>query len=292
MIFIELLQLHPTLFYTAAILLGLISGSFLNVVIYRSPRALEATWREECCDFLKIRNEDKSTADAFSLIKPGSRCPHCAHKIRAIDNIPVISFILLGGKCANCKNKISFRYPFVEILTATLTLVVAIKFGVTLKMVFACFFTCSLIALAFIDIDFQILPDDITQPLLWMGLLCNYFGLFTDIYAGLTGAVFGYGTLWFIYHVHKKITGKEGMGHGDFKLLAMLGAWFGWQSLAPIILLSSLLGSITGIALILFRDHEKTVPIPFGPYLALAGWVYLIWGGMLFDYYSHLGFSP
>ncbi len=292
MAFIELLQTYPAVFYTTAVMLGLIFGSFLNVVIYRLPRALEVTWRAECCDFLQIKDEDKSTPASFGLLKPGSRCPACRHKIRAIENIPVISFVMLGGKCANCKDKISSRYPLVEILTAILTLAIAMKFGVTLKMVFACFLTFSLVALAFIDMDFQLLPDHITQPLLWMGLLCNGFGLFTDIHASLMGAVLGYGILWFIYHAYKKMTGKEGMGQGDFKLLAMLGAWFGWQSLALIILISSLLGSIAGIALILFRDHEKTAAIPFGPYLALAGWVYLIWGGMLVDYYHHLGSGP
>ena len=300
--FIELLQTSPFFFHAAFAALGLITGSFLNVVIYRLPGMIKANWREECCEFLEIKNESNADAEPYNLIRPGSRCPQCKHKITALENIPVLSFLFLGGKCSECKNKISPRYPLVEILTALLTVAVSVKFGITIQMFFACLFTWALISLTFIDIDHQLLPDDITLPFLWLGLLCNYFGLFTDIYSSLMGAALGYGILWAIYQLFKLITGKEGMGFGDLKLLAMLGAWAGWQTLATIILVSSLSGALVGVCLILFRRRQRpalergvnplSVPISFGPYLALAGWLSLVWGLDLFTYHNALGPAP
>ena len=283
-----LLQIPLTLFYALSAVFGLIIGSFLNVVIQRLPGMMELAWRQDCHEFLDLKNEVKHDTKLYNLSSPGSRCPQCGHRITALENIPVLSFLLLRGRCAGCGNRISLRYPLVEILTAVLTLVVAVRFGVNAQMLFACLFTWALISLTFIDVDHQLLPDNITLPFLWLGLLCNYFGLFTDLYSSVMGAVLGYGILWIIYQLFKLITGKEGMGLGDLKLLAMLGAWTGWQALATIILVSSLLGSLVGLYLIFFRHRQRSTPIPFGPYLALAGWLCLVFGLNLFDYYHVL----
>lgn len=281
-------QIPLPFFYAVSAVLGLVIGSFLNVVILRLPGMIEFAWREECREFLDGRNGARPVTGPYNLLTPGSRCPHCDHRITGLENIPVLSFLLLGGKCAGCNKRISLRYPLVEILTAVLTVAVAVKFGVSAQMFFACLFTWALISLTFIDIDHQLLPDNITLPFLWLGLLCNYFGLFTDLYSSLMGAVLGYGLLWVIYLLFKLITGKEGMGLGDLKLLAMLGAWAGWQALATIILVSSLLGSLVGLYLIFFHHRQRSTPISFGPYLALAGWLCLVWGLNLFDYYPVL----
>ena len=284
-------QIPASYFYASSAVLGLLVGSFLNVVIRRLPRMIESVWRTECREFADISPAEEPDPEPYNLLRPGSRCPQCGHRIIALENIPVLSYLLLRGRCAGCNNRISLRYPVVEILTALLTLFVAMKFGVSAQAFFACLFTWALISLTFIDIDHQLLPDNITLPFLWLGLLCNYFGLFTDLYSSLLGAVAGYGIFWLIYQLFKLITGKEGMGLGDLKLLAMLGAWTGWQALASIIFLSSLLGSLVGLYLVLFRRRQRSAPISFGPYLATAGWLSLVLGLNLFDYPYLLGMN-
>ncbi len=277
-------QIPLPFFYAVSAVLGLFIGSFLNVVIRRLPRMIETAWRQDCRDFLDIAPATEPDPEPYNLIRPGSSCPQCDHRITALENIPVLSYLLLRGRCAGCNIRISFRYPLVEILTALLTVFVALKFGVSAQTLFACLFTWALISLTFIDIDHQLLPDNITLPCLWLGMLCNYFGVFTDLYSSMMGAVAGYGIFWLVYHCFKLITGKEGMGLGDLKLLAMLGAWTGWQALVSIVFLSSLLGSLVGLYLVFFRRRPRSAPISFGPYLALAGWLSLVWGLNLFDY--------
>ena len=277
-------QIPASYFYASSAVLGLLVGSFLNVVIRRLPRMIESAWRTECREHAGIAPAEEPDPEPYNLIRPGSRCPQCGHRITPLQNIPLLSYLLLGGKCAGCNNRISLRYPLVETLTAVLTLFVAVKFGVSIQALFACLFTWALISLTFIDIDHQLLPDTITLPFLWLGLLCNYFGLFTDLYSSLMGAAAGYGIFWLIYQIFKLVSGREGMGLGDLKLLAMLGAWAGWQALASIIFLSSVLGSLVGLYLVLFRRRQRSSPIPFGPYLAVAGWLSLVWGLNLFDY--------
>ena len=278
---IELLQQNTAVYYGFAILLGLIVGSFLNVVIHRLPIMLKAGWKAECEAFLA---EEKGTpapdseTPVFNLNTPGSRCPQCGHAITALENIPVLSYLFLRGRCRECKTAISPRYPAIETFTALLTLACAWHFGVTPQAPFAILLSWALIALAFIDLDEQYLPDSITLPFLWLGLLLNTRALFSDLESAVTGAAAGYLILWSVYMLFKKLTGKEGMGFGDFKLLAMLGAWLGWQMLPAIILLSSLVGAAVGIALIAMNRHRRGVPIPFGPFLAAAGWISLLWG--------------
>ena len=269
-------------------LVGLLVGSFLNVVIYRIPIMMEREWRSECSQFLEIHIDSNVPAETFNLVFPGSSCPHCRHKISPIENIPVISFLVLGGKCRECKNRISARYPVIEIITCLLTLVVAFHFGVTAMAILATLLTWSLIVLTMIDFDHHLLPDSITLPFLWAGILANMHGVFTDIHSSLYGAIGGYLVLWSVYMGFKILTGKEGMGHGDFKLLAMLGAWLGWQSLPLIIIVSSILGSVVGGGLIVFGGHNKSQSIPFGPYLALAGWISLLYGKELTALYLNL----
>lgn len=276
---------HPEFFYAVTGVTGLLVGSFLNVVIYRLPVMMERAWRSECKQFLAIPTDTDVTETVFNLVVPRSSCPHCQHKISPVENIPVLSYLILGGKCRSCKNPISLRYPVVEAVTAVMTMVVAVHFGVTLQALFAILLTWSLITLTAIDYEHQLLPDSMTLPFLWMGILCNMAGLYTDIYSSLYGAIAGYLVLWSVYITFKLVTGKEGMGHGDFKLLSMLGAWLGWQSLPLIIIVSSLLGSLIGLGLILFGGHNKTQPIPFGPYLALAGWISLLYGNDIMQMY-------
>ena len=282
-------QIPASYFYASSAVLGLLVGSFLNVVIRRLPRMIESAWRRECREFADLSAAEAPDPEPYNLIRPGSRCPQCGHRITALENIPLLGYLLLGGRCAGCNDRISLRYPLVETLTAVMTLSVAVKFGVSAQTLFACLFTWALISLTFIDIDHQLLPDTITLPFLWLGLLCNYFGLFTDLYSSVMGAAAGYGIFWLIYQIFKLVTGKEGMGLGDLKLLAMLGAWAGWQALASIIFLSSLLGSLVGLYLVLFRRRQRSSPIPFGPYLAVAGWLSLVWGLNLFDYLYQQG---
>ena len=277
-------QIPLPLFYAASGILGLVVGSFLNVVILRLPRMLNAAWRAECRELLDVASGNEPEPPPFNLLRPGSTCPRCGHRITVSENIPVISYLLLGGRCNGCHNRISLRYPLVELLCATLTLLVAYRFGASAGMVFACLFTWALIALSFIDLDHQLLPDNVTLPLLWLGLLCNGFGLFTDLHSSLLGAAAGYMIFWLVRHLFKLITGRDGLGAGDLKLLALLGAWSGWQALATIIFLSSLLGSLVGLYQVCFRQRHRSTPISFGPYLAFAGWLSLVWGLDIFAY--------
>ena len=281
----ELFQLYPWTALAAALVLGLLVGSFLNVVIHRLPQMLEADWRAQCCDLLE---QPQPETETFNLVTPRSRCPHCGHGIRAWENIPVLSYLLLRGRCSACRAPISSRYPLVELAAGLLSLAVVYHFGATAQALAALILTWALIALTLIDFDTQLLPDNITLPLLWLGLVVNSQGLFVPLEAALWGAVAGYLALWSIYWLFKLITGKEGMGYGDFKLLAALGAWLGWQLLPVVILLSSLVGAIIGIGLMLILGRDKNIPIPFGPYLAIAGWLALIWGDQLMHQYLQI----
>lgn len=282
---IDVLQNNLAFYITAVSILGLLVGSFLNVVIYRLPVIFKREWRKDCTNYLEENFDAKIELDTgkeptepFNLVKPDSTCPHCHHEIRAWENIPVISYIFLKGKCSNCKTPISFRYPFIEILSAALAAACAWKFGFSLAGFSAIVLSWALISLSLIDYDTQYLPDQITLPFLWLGLLLNLNNTFTDIHSAIIGAVAGYLVLWSVYQLFKLLTKKEGMGFGDFKLLALLGAWMGWHFLPVIIILSSLVGSIIGITLIVLKKHEREIPIPFGPYLAVAGWIALLWG--------------
>lgn len=278
----ELLQQSPTLFITVSVLLGLMVGSFLNVVIYRLPKMMEQDWHIQC---LSLQGKEAEPQPKFNLATPGSSCPSCGHQIKFYENIPVLSWLLLKGRCSSCGTSISARYPLIELLTAVLTGLVSWQFAYSSATLFIWLFTFSLIALTFIDFDTQLLPDDITLPLLWLGLLFNLDHGFTDLSDAVIGAVIGYLSLWSIYWAFKLATGKEGMGYGDFKLLAALGAWFGWQLLPAIILLSSISGAIIGIGLILFAKHGRETPMPFGPFLAIAGIAALFFGNTLQQFY-------
>jgi len=275
MVIIDLLQSSSSLFISTLVILGLLVGSFLNVVIYRLPLMMQQEWQTQCAELTGQTNND---LDPLSLSSPRSRCPHCNHAISALENIPVISYLALGGKCKQCKTSISIRYPLIELLSGTLSGVVAFHFGFDWSCLGALLLTWSLIALTFIDVDHQLLPDSITLPLLWAGIFFNLFDVYTSLSSSVIGAIAGYLSLWLVFHSFRLATGKEGMGFGDFKLLAALGAWIGWSFLPTIILLSSLVGATVGISLILLRQQHRDVPIPFGPYLAAAGWIALIWG--------------
>lgn len=264
-----------TLFILCAAVIGLAIGSFLNVVIHRLPKMMEAEWRAQCAEFEGRAVDEKGI---YNLWTPRSHCPACAAQLRVADNIPLVSYLMLGGKCASCGARISVRYPVVEALTAILSGVVAWRFGWNFAGILALVFTWMLIALAFIDADTTLLPDSITLPLLWLGLLANTWTLFVPLQDAVLGAVAGYLILWSIYWLFKLVTGKEGMGYGDFKLLGALGAWMGWKMLLPIILISSVVGAVVGIVLILLARRGREIPIPFGPYLAAAGWIALVHG--------------
>ncbi len=276
--FISLFQNSPPLFAGACMLLGLFIGSFLNVVIYRLPKMMERDWRQQCQEFLELEAHSDPGDPKLTLSHPGSSCPHCGHKIRPWENIPVISWLLLRGRCSACKQPISVRYPLVELATGLLSLAVAFHFGFSWQTAAALPLTWALIALTLIDFDEQLLPDSIVLPMLWLGLLLSLFDIFTDSHSAIIGAACGYLSLWLVFQLFKLLTGKEGMGYGDFKLFALFGAWFGWQSLVQVILLSSVVGAVVGILLILVRGRDRNIPIPFGPYLAAAGWISLIWG--------------
>jgi len=276
---------HPTLFLIYAGVLGLLVGSFLNVVILRLPVMLERQWRHDSQAFLEeVVDEPQQT---FNLIHPRSHCPKCKHPITAWENIPIISYLMLRGCCSSCKTPIPLRYPLTEFLTACLSLIVAWHFGPGWQTVAALVLTWSLITLSIIDIDHQILPDLITLPVIWLGLFLSLFGVFTDSHASIIGALIGYLSLWSIFHLFRLLTGKEGMGYGDFKLLALIGAWLGWQHILTVILVASLVGAIIGIAMILLRGHDRSIPIPFGPYLAIAGWITLIAREDLVQFYYY-----
>jgi len=265
-------------------LLGLVVGSFLNVVIHRLPKMLEREWDGHAADLLQQRNQPdaarklRGNGVRYNLMFPASACPRCGHKISAYENIPIASYIFLRGRCSSCKASIGIRYPIVEAISGILAAAVGWRLGFTLQMAAALIFIWSLIALTAIDIDTQLLPDDITLPLIWLGLLVNLNNGFTPLPSAVIGAISGYLSLWAVYWLFKLTTGKEGMGYGDFKLLSAIGAWLGWKMLPIVILLSSLVGAIIGIALIVFTRHGRNTPIPFGPYLAAAGMIALFWG--------------
>lgn len=288
--FAEVLSLfeNQVVLISSISLLGLFIGSFLNVVIYRVPLRLRHEWRSECKEFLEIESsptDKQETAPPENIFTSRSHCPHCGHLITALENVPVISYLLLRGKCSECSARISPRYPAIEVLTAVLSGMVAWSFGLTSALPFLLILVWSLIALSFIDFDHKLLPDKLLLPILWLGLLVNSQGLITDIYSSLYGAVAGYLTLWFIFQAFKLLTGKEGMGYGDFKLLALIGAWLGWQMLPLVILLSSLVGAVIGILGILILGRDRQLPIPFGPYLSIAGLIALLWGQEIIDSY-------
>ena len=275
----------PAHFAAACLLFGLAIGSFLNVVIHRLPLILERGWQAQCAE---LAGEPAPAQETLSLSRPGSFCPKCGHPISALENIPLLSYLVLRGRCRACQARISPRYPTIEALTALLSAYAGWHFGFTVAAAGALLFIWAMIALTFIDIDTQLLPDDITLPLLWLGLLINVGGGFTDLRSAVIGAVGGYLALWGVYWGFKLATGKEGMGYGDFKLLAAIGAWFGWQLLPLTILLSSLVGALVGIALIVLAKRGREVPIPFGPYLAAAGVLALFWGQPLTHAYLGL----
>jgi leader peptidase (prepilin peptidase)/N-methyltransferase len=295
---IELLQSSPAALAAMAVLLGLLVGSFLNVVIHRMPRVLSREWRTQSVELMCEWADDEAAPEAlrkaslelaevrkslaatppYNLVSPRSACPKCGHKITALQNIPVLSWLWLRGRCAGCGTSISARYPVVEAITGLISGYVAWRFGFSVATVGALLFCWALIAATFIDFDTQLLPDDITLPLLWAGLLFNLGATFTPLPSAVIGAIAGYLVLWSVYWVFKYATGKEGMGYGDFKLLAAIGAWLGWKMLPAVILLSSLVGAVVGLLLIWLAKHGRQVPIPFGPYLAAAGIIALLWG--------------
>ncbi|MCK9505334.1 MAG: A24 family peptidase [Porticoccaceae bacterium] len=277
MTLLDYMASHVLAFVLVAGLLGLVVGSFLNVVIHRLPRMMERDWQQQARELLHP-DEAQPEQPVYNLVLPHSHCPHCQTEIKPWQNLPLISYALLRGRCGGCRERISVRYPLVELLTAVLSGVVAWQFGFGWAAGAMLLLTWALISLSLIDADTQLLPDAIVLPMLWLGLIINSTGLFTDIHSALWGAVFGYLSLWTVYWVFKLVTGKEGMGYGDFKLLAMLGAWGGWQVLPLTILLSSLVGAMLGIIILKSRGDSNATPLPFGPYLAIAGWIAIIWG--------------
>ncbi|WP_273824765.1 MULTISPECIES: prepilin peptidase [Pseudomonas] len=281
----DFLASHPLAFVFCALILGLIVGSFLNVVVWRLPKMLERDWRAQAHDVLGLPQAEPGTT--YNLLLPHSHCPHCNHRIRAWENLPLLSYALLRGKCSSCKAPISKRYPLTELACGLLSAFIAWHFGFGWPAGLLLVLTWGLLAMSLIDADHQILPDVLVLPLLWMGLIANHFAMFTSLGDALWGAVAGYLSLWSVYWVFKLLTGKEGMGHGDFKLLAMLGAWGGWQILPLTILLSSLVGAVLGLMLLRLRNAQTSTPIPFGPYLAIAGWIALLWGGQITTSYLH-----
>lgn len=291
----EIFEILPGALFLVAGLIGLIVGSFLNVVAYRIPIMMGRAWRDQCAELQaeELTEPAHAVGKPFNLIAPGSACPQCGGAVAAHHNIPVISFLLLRGRCAHCDAKISPRYPVIECVAALLSVSVAWIFGPTWQTVFALPITWTLLALAIIDIDHKLLPDSMTLPLLWAGLMASLIRIdgeviFTDVTSGVIGAAAGYVSLWSVYQIFKIVTGKEGMGYGDFKLLAALGAWLGWQLLPLVILLSAAVGAILGTAMILLGENSRETPIPFGPYLAAAGWIALLWGEELTMHYVQL----
>ncbi len=276
---IDFLASHVLAFVLCALVLGLLIGSFLNVVIHRLPKMMHRDWQSQARELLGLPAED--SGPVFNLVLPHSRCPHCNHQIKAWENIPIVSYLALRGRCSACKAPISVRYPLVELACGLLSAYVAWHFGFGWAAGAALVLTWGLLAMSMIDADHQLLPDALVLPLLWLGLIVNSFGLFASLEDALWGAVAGYLSLWSVYWLFKLITGKEGMGYGDFKLLAMLGAWGGWQILPLTILLSSLVGAVLGVIMLRLRNAETSTPIPFGPYLAIAGWIALLWGDQI-----------
>jgi len=299
MYLIEALQSNAVLFYGVVAFLGLFVGSFLNVVIYRLPVMMENEWRQAMQEMVDADNgvqadatdtqpADTEFTEKFNLSVPRSRCPNCNNLITWWQNIPVISYLFLGGKCHGCKTPISIRYPVIELVTMLLSLAVAWQFGPTWQAALGILTTWFLVSMTMIDFDHQLLPDSLTLPLMWIGLLASLLPIFADVQSAVIGAAAGYLVLWIIFHLFKLITGKEGMGYGDFKLLAALGALLGWQMLPMVILLSSLVGAVVGISLIAISGRDKNIPIPFGPYLAAAGWLAMMWGDKMTNAYIGL----
>lgn len=278
---------QPLMYLSIALLLGLIVGSFLNVLVHRLPIMLERQWQAEAREVLELPSE--AQAPRFDLLLPPSQCPHCAHRIRPWENIPVISYLALRGRCSGCQARISPRYPLVELACGALTLFVAWRFGVTGTALALLLLSWGLLAMSMIDIEHQLLPDALVLPLLWLGLIVNAFEMFVPLEDALWGTVAGYLSLWSVFWVFKMVTGKEGMGYGDFKLLALIGAWGGWQVLPLTLLLSSVLGAVIGLIMLRVKGLKASTPIPFGPYLAIAGWIALLWGGQITT--SYLKFS-
>jgi leader peptidase (prepilin peptidase)/N-methyltransferase len=270
-----LLGAEPALFTGLVFLFSLLLGSFFNVVIHRLPKMMEADWHAQCAE---LRGESLPDSPHYSLWLPRSACPKCGHQITALENIPIVSWLWLRGRCSACSAPISARYPLVELLTALLSAAVAWKWGVSVQTGGALLLVWALVVLAFIDLDTTLLPDSLTLPLLWLGLLFNLGGHFASLPDAVIGAMAGYLMLWSVYWLFKLATGKEGMGFGDFKLLAAIGAWLGWQMLPVTLLLSSVVGALIGVAMIVFVKHDRRVPIPFGPYLAGGGLVALFFG--------------
>lgn len=290
---IEVMQSQLWFYLTTVGLVSLCVGSFLNVVIYRLPLMMQREWQSECRlllegDLNTNQAKSKNTSEPFNLVKPNSTCPKCKKAIKPWQNIPIISWLILKGKCASCSNPISIRYPAIEAITALLSLVVAYTFGATEQALLYIVITWALVALTFIDIDHMLLPDQLTLPLVWLALIAAVAGITITPSDAIMGAAFGYLSLWSVFWLFKLLTGKEGMGYGDFKLLALFGALLGWQSLLTIILLSSVVGAIIGIALLSIQGKDKATPIPFGPYLAIAGWITLLWGNQLQSAYFNL----
>lgn len=296
----DVIQSNAVVYYGIVAFISLMVGSFLNVVIHRVPIMMERGWRDGVVEYLTDQQEDKDAPldlkfrtelppEPFNIAVPRSRCPQCANEITALQNIPIYSYLRLRGRCAGCKTKISARYPIIEFVTMMLSLLVAWKLGPTPAAALGIVVTWFLVAMSMIDFDHQLLPDTMTLPLMWIGLLAALVPVFTDLQSAVVGAALGYMILWSIYQLFKLITGKEGMGFGDFKLLAALGALLGWQTLPIIILLSSVVGAVVGIAIIAITRRDKNIPIPFGPYLAAAGWLAMLWGDELSSwYYSFL----
>lgn len=285
MTLLDLLASSPLAFAVCALILGLLVGSFLNVVIHRLPKMLEREWQTQARDILKLPEEPKGPT--YNLAVPHSACPHCGHKIRAWENLPVISYLALRGRCSSCQAPIGKRYPLVELASGLITAFIAWHFGFGWQAGAFMLLSWGLLAMSLIDADHQILPDVLVLPLLWLGLILNIGALNASLVDAVWGAVAGYLSLWTVYWLFKLVTGKEGMGHGDFKLLAMLGAWGGWQVLPLTILLSSLVGAVLGVIMLRLRDAQTSTPIPFGPYLAIAGWIALLWGDQITASYMH-----
>ena len=279
---------NQTFFFGVTFIFSLMIGSFLNVVIFRLPKMLEQGWKKECREFLAdelAKPKSQNEEEFITLSTPSSSCPSCQHKIRFYENIPIISWLVLRGKCSQCRSKISLRYPLVELTTAILSVVIAAHFGVTFTTLFLLILTWGLVCLTLIDFDHMLLPDQITLPLLWLGLLVNLNGAIVPLNDSVIGAVAGYMSLFSIFWLFKLITGKEGMGHGDFKLVAVFGAWIGWQLLPLLILMASAVGAVIGISMMMFKNHQREQAIPFGPYLAIAGWITLLWGNGIWAWY-------
>jgi leader peptidase (prepilin peptidase)/N-methyltransferase len=281
---VTLLQDSPAFLIGTALVVGLMVGSFLNVVIHRLPLMMEHDWKAQCREYIGEQATPEDEA-RLGLAVPRSRCPNCGHAIPFYENIPVLSYLWLRGRCASCRSPIGLRYPLIELLTAALSAVIAWHFGFSWQTGAGLLLTWALIALSMIDIDHQLLPDSITLPVLWLGLILSLFPVFADMRSSLIGAAAGYLSLWTIYQLFRLLTGKEGMGFGDFKLLALLGAWMGWQSLPMIVLLSSAVGAVLGITMIAVQGRDRHQPIPFGPYLAIAGWIALLWGEQISSSY-------